>query len=248
MNDVTMSSLGIATPADRLGLAIKNVVRLTPRDVKSLYGMTTHLMQEVGELAECVEVHEGHRDKALKEPIEGEVADVVQCAIAILARVYPGLTGDALLGVLAKSLNLKNAKWEAAMNRSATKPAPAVVPKVSLAEAMGLNTAAPRTLSSRVIAVKGKPVIDFNSIPMVKVLIRKHPAGITQPTGERRVFKVERTPGTNRVWIGLGPDGKQGWDLDITKRTPSFLTFRVAGSKSPATLQEAVEFWERSSR
>lgn len=88
------------------------------------------------------------------------------------------------------------------------------------------------------------PAKPTTPLPKVHVLIRKHPAGNQQPLGERRVYRMEQIPGTTQVQVGIGEDGKQGWILDTKFPGPHWLTFRVDGSKTPSTFQEALQYWQ----
>lgn len=82
------------------------------REKKPLCGIMNHLTQEVGELAEAVEVAEGFSTKVLKEPLVGEVADVIQCALSVLAKATKGMSNDERMDLLSEHLSLKTNKWE----------------------------------------------------------------------------------------------------------------------------------------
>lgn len=70
------------------------------------------LMEEVGELAESVNHHEGYLPhKAMKEAPIGEVADVIINAMAILHRLYPGYSDEYIYNLLLDTMDRKNAKW-----------------------------------------------------------------------------------------------------------------------------------------
>lgn len=78
----------------------------------SIFHRLAKLTEEVGELAEATIHHHGcSPHKKMKEPIEGEVADVVICAIDILSQSYPELSINDLMVVLAAQLQMKNDKW-----------------------------------------------------------------------------------------------------------------------------------------
>lgn len=70
------------------------------------------LMEEAGELAEAVTHSQGlSPHKTMKEPLEGEVADVVICALDVLTQTYPSLSSAELLEMLCNQLNKKTNKW-----------------------------------------------------------------------------------------------------------------------------------------
>jgi len=71
------------------------------------------LTEECGELAEAVNKHEGLLPhKELKEPVEGEVADVIITAIDVLRRVHADKTEEEVFELLKTQLELKSQKWE----------------------------------------------------------------------------------------------------------------------------------------
>lgn len=90
------------------------------------------------------------------------------------------------------------------------------------------------------------PAKPTTPLPKVHVLIRKHPSGREQPTGERRVFRMELIPSTTTIQVGIGEDGKQGWIFDTKYPEPPWITFRLNGSKKASTLQEAWEYWQHN--
>lgn len=93
--------------------SMADVHRLSHRDIKPLGAKLGKLMEEVGELAECVNIHQGFiTHKVMKEPLEGEVADVVQCALAILVDANPELTKKECLDLFLEQFERKNHKWE----------------------------------------------------------------------------------------------------------------------------------------
>jgi NTP pyrophosphatase (non-canonical NTP hydrolase) len=200
---------------------ILRIFAVARRDAKPILAMMAKVFEEGGELAQAVNITEGHlKHKTLPEPLVGEVADVVQCAIAVLQKATPDLTDVARLQLLAEWLEKKTDKWETVI--------------------------APKKPDFKAI-IKSVPKSKPTNRPKISVLIRKHPAGVPQPTGERVIFKMEPVKGTTLIQVGLGPNGKQGWQLDLEKATPSFLTFRRVGNehgKQPLTLQEAYALWK----
>lgn len=106
----------MSTTISTLVQQITRVFTLTKTDPKPLYGIMNHLTSEVGELAEAVEVQEGHSKKVLKEPLVGEVVDVIQCALSVLARATKDMSDNDRLYLLTKHFSMKNDKWEAAQS------------------------------------------------------------------------------------------------------------------------------------
>lgn len=91
------------------------------RDFKPTYAILAHLMSEVGELAEAVEHHQGHLPyKTMKEPVEGEAADVIQCVCALMRRIYPDMSNDDLAAMLTFQLNKKTTKWASVLTERAS--------------------------------------------------------------------------------------------------------------------------------
>lgn len=94
--------------------SFKDIDRLTQSEQKPLCAMLGKLMEEVGETAECVLIHEGFiTHKQMKEPLVGEIADTIQVALSILVRSTPELTTDERYDLLLSHLERKNNKWEA---------------------------------------------------------------------------------------------------------------------------------------
>lgn len=74
------------------------------------------LTEETGELAEAVNYHLGLlQHKTMKEPIEGEVADVIITALDVLRKAYEDLSDEEVLELLKVQLLLKSQKWEAVL-------------------------------------------------------------------------------------------------------------------------------------
>lgn len=73
-------------------------------------------MEELGEFSEALLHKLGHLPhKTMKEPIEGEAADVIICIIDALTGAYPELTPTQLNDMLMHQLNLKSQKWSSVM-------------------------------------------------------------------------------------------------------------------------------------
>jgi NTP pyrophosphatase (non-canonical NTP hydrolase) len=91
--------------------SICNVARL---ERKPAWALGLKLFEEAGEAGEALNHHLGMLPhKQMKEPIEGEIADVVQNAIAILVKVYPNLSNKQLRKLLKAQIKAKNKKWKA---------------------------------------------------------------------------------------------------------------------------------------
>lgn len=74
------------------------------------------LMEEVGEFSEALLFKLGYLPhKTVKEPIEGEAADIIICVVDTLQSVYPDLSPDELTEMLQKQLAKKSEKWKDVM-------------------------------------------------------------------------------------------------------------------------------------
>lgn len=79
------------------------------------------IMEEVGEFSEALLHKLGHLPhKTMKEPIEGEAADIILCVIDTLASVYPDLTPIELANMLSLHLEKKSQKWVSVMGQRRT--------------------------------------------------------------------------------------------------------------------------------
>jgi len=91
-----------------------DVDALSQTERKPLVAMAAKLFEEGGELAECVNIQEGFiTHKAMKEPLVGEVADVVQVALSILVKATPCLTPQQRMDLFLEHFERKNSKWAA---------------------------------------------------------------------------------------------------------------------------------------
>jgi NTP pyrophosphatase (non-canonical NTP hydrolase) len=79
----------------------------------SLAQLGLKLAEETGELAEHIFVADGLKNKELDEPMECEVADVINCAIAVLVRkmVLEGAGPDEIKQRLMSGIETKNKKY-----------------------------------------------------------------------------------------------------------------------------------------
>lgn len=92
------------------------IISLAREDVKGIEAMGLKLMEEVGELAECINFAQGYLPhKQMKEPLIGEAADVIQNVLAILAKAYPDWTQSEIIRGLDNHLQKKTDKWESIM-------------------------------------------------------------------------------------------------------------------------------------
>lgn len=116
--------------ADAYTSAVR-IINLAREDAKGVEAMGLKLMEEVGELAEAINFHQGYLPhKTMKEPLIGEAADVIQNVLAILSRVYEDKSPDEILGELEEHLQKKTDKWESIMVK-------AEVPQASAVSEMG---------------------------------------------------------------------------------------------------------------
>lgn len=76
-------------------------------------------MEEVGEFSEGLMHSQGWLPhKVMKEPLEGEVADVLICLLDTYASVRTDLTPDQVLATITAQLEQKSLKWEKIINQS----------------------------------------------------------------------------------------------------------------------------------
>jgi NTP pyrophosphatase (non-canonical NTP hydrolase) len=102
---------------------IRRIVKLSRNDVKGPEAMGLKLMEEVGELAECINFQLGYLPhKQMKEPAMGEAADVIQNVIAIIAKLYPNHSPTEIVNALEYQLNAKTDKWESIMVKKDATP------------------------------------------------------------------------------------------------------------------------------
>lgn len=109
--------------AIRLSTQMQRAMDASTRDSKPIYALLAHVMSELGEFAEAVEHHQGHLPyKTMKEPVEGEAADVIQCVCAILRRIYPDSTTEQLVDMIAMQMEKKTTKWIEVMTERTSDP------------------------------------------------------------------------------------------------------------------------------
>lgn len=104
------------------------ILALADLDVKGNEQMCIKLMEEVGELAEVVNHQNGWLPhKTLKESAFGEAADVIQCTLTLLRKLYPELNHSQVLEQLSLHLELKSNKWQSVMVTKEIKPVEHIV-------------------------------------------------------------------------------------------------------------------------
>lgn len=92
---------------------INEALNISRADKKPTLFKITKLQEEGGELAEAVLYNEGFLPhKTMKEPLVGEVADVMLVALDVLCASYPDKSNDELMAMLSEQLVLKSAKWK----------------------------------------------------------------------------------------------------------------------------------------
>lgn len=70
------------------------------------------MMEEVGEFSEALLHKLGYLPhKTMKEPLEGEAADIIICVIDTMAAAYPDLSYEELNDMLIEQLVKKSRKW-----------------------------------------------------------------------------------------------------------------------------------------
>jgi len=91
-----------------------NILLMSHRNPMPLTNRMLKCNDEAGELAEAVNYQEGWLPhKVMKEPLIGEVADVIICALDVLRGSYKDdVTDEELLTSLNEWLVLKGKKWD----------------------------------------------------------------------------------------------------------------------------------------
>lgn len=91
---------------------INTALDISRDDHKPTLFKLAKLQEEGGELAEAVLHHEGFLPhKTMKEPLVGEVADVILVALDILRACHPDMNNEELISLLSYQLELKSKKW-----------------------------------------------------------------------------------------------------------------------------------------
>ena len=235
----------------KLNEQIIRIFDLTKNDPKPIYGVLAHLTSEVGELAEAVEHYCGHLpNKTMSEPIVGEVADVIQCALSVLAKAMPGYTNANRLQMLELWMTLKTNKWEKQLSPKAQQTPVMVNPMT--ARVLKVNPMAALVKSNFTNSVIQAPVVQEPKLSLEKrrvyIDIRKDMvkyfahAEHQLKTGKRRAFMLtmaSRTDGTPVIIITL-----RAGDSPILLNNPLFCAaFRKQTETGPRiSLGEAYAY------
>lgn len=87
-------------------------ISCSPANTFPVLARNAKTMEELGEFSEALLHKLGHLPhKTMKEPIEGEAADIIICVIDALAGAYPELTPNELAAILTTQLSIKSQKW-----------------------------------------------------------------------------------------------------------------------------------------
>ena len=85
---------------------------LTQSELKPVLAMNAKMMEEVGEMSTALLIMECHiTHKELTEPLVGEVADVIQCALSVFVKATPNLTAQERLALFLQHFESKTNKW-----------------------------------------------------------------------------------------------------------------------------------------
>ena len=85
---------------------------LTQSEFKPVLAMNAKMMEEVGEMSTALLITEGHiTHKELAEPLVGEVADVIQCALSVFIKATPNKTPQERLALFLQYFESKTNKW-----------------------------------------------------------------------------------------------------------------------------------------
>lgn len=92
---------------------INEALNISRADKKPTLFKITKLQEEGGELAEAVLYNEGFLPhKSMKEPLAGEVCDVILVALDVLCASYPHLNNEELIDLLSVHMRAKSSKWK----------------------------------------------------------------------------------------------------------------------------------------
>jgi hypothetical protein len=96
--------------------ALRTILETSRKYPREHFPMTARgfkLGEEYGEFNEATNHKLGYLPhKTLKEPVEGEAADLIICVVDILQTLYAEKTNDEFLDLLEYQLMLKNDKWD----------------------------------------------------------------------------------------------------------------------------------------
>ena len=90
----------------------EHIVELSDQNPMPLLARHIKMTEECGEFAEALLHQQGFLPhKTMKEPIEGEVADVIICVLDTLRAVYPEQTPAEFLAMVQYQIDKKSARW-----------------------------------------------------------------------------------------------------------------------------------------
>lgn len=106
---------------NELDLLLTDIFNTSRESRNDLASAMLHCNAENGELAEAVNYQLGNLPhKTMKEPLAGEVADVIICALDVLRKAYPESSNGILRAMLIQQLEQKYLKWlEIVVNENA---------------------------------------------------------------------------------------------------------------------------------
>jgi NTP pyrophosphatase (non-canonical NTP hydrolase) len=100
----------------KLKAEFDRIFDLAKFEPKPLEAMGLKLFEEGGELSEAINHQLGHLPhKTMKEPLAGEVADVINVVLSIFKKAYADKTNEELFEMLIEQLSKKSDKWESVM-------------------------------------------------------------------------------------------------------------------------------------
>lgn len=92
---------------------ILNIFKLSKRSIWPTHTRVIKVGEEFGEMCEAFNHHEGYlKHKTMKEPLSGEVADIIITAMDVLRDVYKEYSDEELLQLIEDELDRKMEKWE----------------------------------------------------------------------------------------------------------------------------------------
>lgn len=99
--------------ATNLKIQVDRIFKLASQDTKSIEAMGLKLFEEGGELAEAINHKVGNLPhKTMKEPLVGEVADIINVVLSIFVKAHPELSTDELYALLISHMHIKSDKWD----------------------------------------------------------------------------------------------------------------------------------------
>lgn len=159
------------------------------------------------------------------------LTNVLYTAVGLFVGATPALSRAEALRLLADNLQHRHAQEQEPPEHARG----------------SLPAAKQRTVTKILQRIRARRALAKPATPTgrVYVMVRRHPLGLEQPLGTRRVYRMEELD-QGKVMVGIGPDGKHGWLIDRALPAPSFLTFRLehpTGEK--VTLETALAHWAK---